>query len=1083
MRLPSWFRDISIRRKLMVITFFAIAAAMLFGILLSTLMQWFMLREELIKNVSAQASIIASNSADELASDNLFAAERVVSSLADIDNIEFAEILDKTGNDFALYLRPGVTMAPHSHQAVLGAKHIYNAAYIEITLPVLLNQEQIGRIHVRSDMRPVYNKLKLNILITVAAAAVAFLIAVLMLMRLFPAITRPLQHLLGLMETVSRDNNFTLRAELRGNDEIGLLAKGFNAMLTQLQIRDDALAQHRRHLEDEVAQRTEQLLESNTQLEKELVERMLAEQELTNANEQLSLLLNSLPIAVYRCRAEGDFAVRYMSHNVLSFTGYEPKDFMTQTDLRITRIHPDDAAMVASEKELLFEKGIHTYEYRWLSADGTYIWLQDSLRLIQPKDGTQPYMVGMWQDITARKKADAKLHKSELAYRTLAQNLPGMVYRVFVREGNRMEFYNERVVQTTGYTTEELTSGATCSIEPLILDKDRPAVMEEVMRAVKEKRSFIVEYRLKHKNGTIRWMAEHGMPVYEDASTLLYIDGLIFDITERKAADENVRKQQEFTNLIIETIPMRIFWKDHDLRYLGCNTLFAKEAGYMYPEELIGKNDFDMGWKDQADLYRSDDRLVIDTDVPKLSFDEPQTTSDGRQIWLRTSKVPLHNDANQTIGILGVYETITEYKQLELKLRESEERFRNVTELTTDWVWQVDENGTYVYSGDKICDLLGYEPEEIYGKTPFDFMPPEEAARVGGIFKKIADEQKPFSFLENTNLHKDGHKVILETSGVPLIGDDGVFHGYFGTEHNITERREVEEALAESERKFRTILNVAVDGILLMDKQAGRFVQGNHAICEMLGYSLDELYGLDIKDIHPAEALPEVFRQFERQLRGEILVAQNLPVKRKDGSVFLADISSAPMLLSGRTVMVGLFHDVTKRKKAEEEIKLLATTDSLTGIANRRAFTAHLESEIERAKRYGTPLSLLMYDIDYFKHVNDTFGHGAGDDVLQALTALVKGNIRAVDTVARWGGEEFMILMPESDVSAAGAVAEKLRRAITDLPFGQVGSLTVSFGVTAFAPHEESKVFLKRVDDALYQAKEKGRNRVEILQE
>lgn len=1075
------FKDLTIRRKVMSIFFIAIVTAMFFAIVFSTLLQWAMLREELIKNVSAQVAIIASHSAEDLVSDNRAEAEKVVRSLADIVNIEFAGILDNSGKDFALYIRPGVTMAPHTHDVAREVSHIHNPSYVEISLPVLYDQQQIGLIHVRSDMSPVYNKLKLNILITLATAVGAFLLAVMMLLRFLPSITRPLQHLVGLMENVSKNDNFSVRAKLSGNDEMGALANGFNTMLEQLQIRDAAIAKHRRHLEEEVDKRTQELQTLNMQLENELVERKQAEQKLTNANEQLGVLLDSLPIAVYRCRAEGDFAVLYMSHNVRTFTGFEPKDFMEKTDLWMSRIHPDDAAITDSAMKKLFETGTATYRYRWLSAVGNYIWIQDSLRVIQAEDGTPVYMVGMWQDITTEKKAEEKLHESELAYRTLTQNLPGMIYRVFVQEGNRMEFYNEMVVQTTGYTTDELISGEICSIEPLILDEDRPAVMKEVMRSIKEKRSFIVEYRLKHKDGSIHWMAEHGMPVYEENGSLLYIEGLIFDITERKAAEENIRKQQELTSLIIETIPMRVFWKDQDLRYLGCNTLFAQDAGYKGPEEVIGKNDFDMVWKDLADLYRSDDRLVIDSDVSKLSYDEPQTTPEGEKIWLRTSKVPLHDHANKSIGILGVYEAITEYKQLEMHLRESEERFRNIAELTTDWVWQVDVNGTYVYSGDKIRQLLGYEPEEVYGKTPFDFMPPEEAERVGKIFKQIVEEQKPFSFLENVNLHKDGHKVILETSGVPLIDDDGVLRGYFGTEHDVTERKQAEQALEESERRFRTILDVAVDGVLLMDEAQRKFIQANRAICEMLGYTLDELYELGIEDIHPKEALPEVYKEFEKQRRGEILVAQNLPVKRKDGSVFVADVSSAPMVLSGRTIMVGFFHDVTDRKRAEEEIRLLATTDSLTGIANRRAFSEQLEREVERVKRYGTPLSLIMYDIDYFKQVNDTYGHDAGDDILQALTAVVKQHIRAVDFVARWGGEEFMILMPESDVTAAGEAAEKLRKEIAAVSFKHVGKLTVSLGITAFLPQDDVNTVLKRVDDALYIAKKHGRNCVQVL--
>ncbi|MBU0665319.1 MAG: diguanylate cyclase [Proteobacteria bacterium] len=173
--------------------------------------------------------------------------------------------------------------------------------------------------------------------------------------------------------------------------------------------------------------------------------------------------------------------------------------------------------------------------------------------------------------------------------------------------------------------------------------------------------------------------------------------------------------------------------------------------------------------------------------------------------------------------------------------------------------------------------------------------------------------------------------------------------------------------------------------------------------------------------------------------------------------------------------------DITKRKRDEEKIYHLATTDSLTGIANRREFTAILMREMDQAKRYGSPMVLAMYDLDYFKRVNDTFGHDVGDHVLQAVTRLVKQNIRSSDIVARWGGEEFMVLMPQSDIVSARNTAEKLRLAIAGHHFDMVNKLTVSFGVTAFEPQDDLKSLLKRVDEALYQAKKQGRNRVEIL--
>ncbi|MDD5365827.1 MAG: diguanylate cyclase [Gallionellaceae bacterium] len=172
---------------------------------------------------------------------------------------------------------------------------------------------------------------------------------------------------------------------------------------------------------------------------------------------------------------------------------------------------------------------------------------------------------------------------------------------------------------------------------------------------------------------------------------------------------------------------------------------------------------------------------------------------------------------------------------------------------------------------------------------------------------------------------------------------------------------------------------------------------------------------------------------------------------------------------------------ITQRKQAEEEIHLLATTDSLTGLINRREFTTILSREVERAKRYGVPMSLLMYDLDFFKRVNDTYGHDVGDQVLQEVTRLVRQNTRAADVLARWGGEEFMVLMPESGLPAAREAAEKLRLAIAGHPFDRIGQLTVSFGATEFAVRDDLNSLLKRVDDALYRAKAQGRNRVETL--
>jgi diguanylate cyclase (GGDEF)-like protein len=222
--------------------------------------------------------------------------------------------------------------------------------------------------------------------------------------------------------------------------------------------------------------------------------------------------------------------------------------------------------------------------------------------------------------------------------------------------------------------------------------------------------------------------------------------------------------------------------------------------------------------------------------------------------------------------------------------------------------------------------------------------------------------------------------------------------------------------------------------------------------------------------LHCSAELIEVLRQGQQQ--GERVMECVV-----DEATYELHVSHVPNVNLVRIYVA----DITHRKRDEKEIYLLATTDGLTGITNRREFTAILTREVERTKRYDTPLALAMYDLDHFKLVNDIFGHDVGDDVLRTVTELVKENLRATDIVARWGGEEFMVLMPHTAMQGAENTAEKLRRAIAEHHFDKVDRLTVSLGVTIFELADDLDSLLKRVDNALYLAKKQGRNRVEIL--
>jgi len=197
---------------------------------------------------------------------------------------------------------------------------------------------------------------------------------------------------------------------------------------------------------------------------------------------------------------------------------------------------------------------------------------------------------------------------------------------------------------------------------------DRELVNNAYLNTLVTKSPYQVEHRLLMPDGRIKWVQERCQTDFDADGKPLVSKGTVQDITERKDTLRSLAESRDLLMAVIDTIPMRVFWKSPDLLYLGCNTAFAQDAGKRTPDELIGKDDYAMGWSSQADLYRADDMGVINSGVAKLNFEEPQTTPDGNTIWLRTSKVPLINTEGECFGVLGLYEDVTERRAVAAEL-------------------------------------------------------------------------------------------------------------------------------------------------------------------------------------------------------------------------------------------------------------------------------------------------------------------------------------------------------------------------------------------------------------------------------
>ncbi len=304
---------------------------------------------------------------------------------------------------------------------------------------------------------------------------------------------------------------------------------------------------------------------------------------------------------------------------------------------------------------------------------------------------------------------------------------------------------------------------------------------------------------------------------------------------------------------------------------------------------------------------------------------------------------------------------------------------------------------------------------------------------------------------------------------------------------DITRRIEVQNRLEQSERFLRQVTSVLAEGLMVLDKDLRPVFMNPEAEC-LIGWTRKDLANLNVHDkfhVHRGEGGEKTQCRIRKALlEGTVERVDDEEFFHRDGHGIPVRYTAAAMQVNGETQgVVVAFQDITGRKEMEDKLRYMASHDPLTGLYNRGAVDKLLHQELLRAQRYRRPLSLLVVDLDFFKRVNDTHGHQAGDQVLCAFAGTLDQAVRQSDFVGRFGGEEFVVVLPETPLDQAVELAERLRKNVEETVFlEQRGGiqLTVSVGVAAFPEHGElDQALFAAADAAVYRAKNQGRNRVE----
>jgi PAS domain S-box-containing protein/putative nucleotidyltransferase with HDIG domain len=370
-------------------------------------------------------------------------------------------------------------------------------------------------------------------------------------------------------------------------------------------------------------------------------------------------------------------------------------------------------------------------------------------------------------------------------------------------------FFNRRCTEVTGRSSEELLAG---SFLDLVHPEDREMVALNYMKRVAgEDIPNNYQFRIIDKKGNTRWLQVNGVRLNWEGKPATLT--MLSDVTERVMAEQAVRDSEERFRALIEKATDAVAVVDQTGKVLYYSPSLERITGYAL-EEWLGKP---FGaWKvhpdDLASMAASLQEVLKEPGKALEGIRARYQHKDGSWHTLEATVRNLLSDPKVS-GLVANFRDITERVKAEDSLRSSEERFRGLVETTSDWVWEIDRNSRYTYVSPRVRDILGYEPQEMLGHTPFQFMHQREGRRVSKILRRFSAEHLPFSLLENICTHKDGHSVVLETSAVPIIGSDGSFLGYRGIDRDITERKKVEQELQRSLKRLGKTMESTIEAI------------------------------------------------------------------------------------------------------------------------------------------------------------------------------------------------------------------------------------------------------------------------------
>jgi two-component system NtrC family sensor kinase len=630
-----------------------------------------------------------------------------------------------------------------------------------------------------------------------------------------------------------------------------------------------------------------------------------------------------------------DSSVIFANNAVAAICGYSVEELLSLSPEKVQAlIHPEDRALVWGRvRDRLDGKATPPhYQCRIIRKDGAVRWLEVYSNRIE-YDG-KPAIQVVIIDITEQKQAEESLRLSEQNFRDSIEKSP-LGIRIVTADGNTL-YVNKALLNICGYGSfEELK---TVPRNQLYTPESYAEHRERVNK--RKRREHVpsnYEISIVRKDGQVRQLSISRGEVLWDGEKQSQV--VYQDITEHKQAEEKLKESEQKYRTILEEMGDGYFETDLAGNLTFVNDAMIRVLGYSR-KEIIGMNYRALRPKEEAKAVFEAYNRMYRTGEPLRNLFTEIICKDGRQAFGETSAFPIRNDRGEIIGFRGVRRDLTERKQAEEALRQSEEKYRTMLEEMEEGYYEVDLAGTFTFVNDAMSRILGYSRDELIGMNYKVYTPKENVKPILQAYNRVYRTGEPLKWFPMPEIRKDGTLIVAEDSVFPLRNEKGEVIGFRGISRDVTERKKAEEALRQSQERYRDILERMEDSYFEVDL-AGNIIFVNSAACRHLGYSREELIGMNYKNYTDGDYIKPVFRIFNEVYRTATSnKGFHWKIIRKDGSPGFIEASVTPLRNDKGEIIgfSGVGRDITERKKIEDQLML---TDRLASIGQLAAGIAH----------------------------------------------------------------------------------------------------------------------------------------------